>query len=78
VIEMTDVELLESFQRLSDGHWVCVKPVLIDGTVRNFAIAPGTAISPVNMFMGFDLARELEAAAARLTQRQAMQPQIVF
>jgi hypothetical protein len=62
---MTDQELLASFRHLPDGNWLCIKPVLIDGPARNIAITPGATISRVNMFMGFDLARELELAESR-------------
>jgi hypothetical protein len=64
---MTDQELLNSFRHLPDGNWLCIKPVLIDGSARNIAIVPGVTISRINMFMGFDLARELDLAEDRQT-----------
>jgi hypothetical protein len=58
---MTDQELLESFRHEKDGSWTCLKPVMIDGPVHNMAIMPGTTVTYVDMFMGFDLVRKLEA-----------------
>jgi hypothetical protein len=58
---MTDQELLESFRHEQDGTWTCLKPVMIDGPVHNMAIMPGTRVTYVDMFMGFDLVRKLEA-----------------
>lgn len=63
---MTDQELLSSFRRESNGDWTCIKPVLIDGTVRNVAFVPGVTVSHADIYMGVDMARELDAAAARL------------
>lgn len=63
---MTDEDLLSAFRREANGNWTCIKPVLIDGSVRNVGIMPGTTIFPADMYMGMDLARELEAAANRL------------
>jgi len=62
---MNDQDLLSSFHREANGSWTCVKPVLIDGTVRNMALVPGVNVSRVNLFMGFDLARQLDEAAER-------------
>lgn len=62
---MTDQDLLTSFRHLPNGNWLCIKPVLIDGPSSNIAIAPGATISRIDMIMGFDLARELDAAEAR-------------
>ena len=64
---MTDSELLSSFRREPNGDWTCIKPVLIDGTVRNVAFVPGVTVSRVNLFMGVDIARDLDEAAARQT-----------
>ena len=62
---MTDSELLSSFRQEANGDWICVKPVLIDGTVRNVAFVPGVTVSRVGLYMGVDIARELDEAAAR-------------
>ncbi|MCB2072895.1 MAG: hypothetical protein H6917_10310 [Novosphingobium sp.] len=62
---MTDSELLASFRREENGDWTCIKPVLMDGTVRNMAFAPGARVSHVDMFMGVDVARKLDEAASR-------------
>lgn len=62
---MTDAELLASFRREANGDWTCIKPVLMDGTVRNMAIVPGATVKHVDMVMGVDIARKLDEAAAR-------------
>ena len=64
---MTDSELLSSFRREANGDWTCIKPVLIDGTVRNVAFVPGVTVSRVDLYMGVDIARDLDEAAARQT-----------
>ena len=65
---MTDQEILSSFQHQPNGEWLCIKPVQIQGTARNFAVLPGASFSQGYMFMGVDLARELDQAATRLEQ----------
>ncbi|MCB2060417.1 MAG: hypothetical protein R3E09_16275 [Novosphingobium sp.] len=62
---MTDTELLASFRREANGDWTCIRPVLIDGTARNMAFAPGARVSHTDMFMGVDIARKLDDAASR-------------
>ena len=62
---MTDKELLSSFRREPNGDWTCIKPVMIDGPARNVAFVPGVTVSHVDIFMGVDLARDLDEAASR-------------
>lgn len=62
---MTDEQLLSSFRHDAGGDWTCIKPIMFDGTAHNVAVMPGTIVKKSDLFLGMDLARELEEAEAR-------------
>ena len=70
---MTEAQFLDRFQRQPNGEWACTKPIKIhpSGPVM---IEEGTSFSPGALFMGLDLAKELDQMAAKHrlpTARQA-------
>lgn len=62
---MTDEQLLSSFRREGEDSWICIKPILFDGTARNVAIMPGTVVTKADFPSHMDIAREIEEAEAR-------------
>jgi hypothetical protein len=62
---MTEVDFLNRFQRQANGVWVCTKPIKIDGPSGLVIIGQGTSFSPGILFMGLDLAKELDQMAAK-------------
>ena len=70
---MTEVQFLNRFQRKSNGDWSCTKPIKVNGPSGPIMISEGTLFSPGALFMGLDLARELDQMAAK-HHRAATQP----
>jgi hypothetical protein len=62
---MTEVEFLNRFQRQPNGVWACTKPIKIDGPKGPFVISQGTSFGPGFLFMGIDLAKELDQMASK-------------
>ena len=62
---MTEAEFLIRFQRQPTGAWACTKPIQIDGPVGPVLIGHGTSFGPGDLFMGLDLAKELDQMAAK-------------
>jgi hypothetical protein len=71
---MNEVEFLDRFQRQPNGVWGCTKPIKIDGPSGPVMIAQGTSFSPGALFMGLDLAKELDQMAA--THRSPSKPSV--
>lgn len=61
---MTEAEFLNRFQREPTGAWACTKPIKIDGPNGPVLIGQGESFSPGALFMGLDLAKELDRMAA--------------
>jgi hypothetical protein len=61
---MTEAEFLNRFQREQAGGWTCTKPIKIDGPNGPLFITQGQSFSPGTLFMGLDLAKELDRMAA--------------
>jgi hypothetical protein len=62
---MTEVQFLKRFQRQPNGEWACTKPIKINGPSGPLMIDEGTNFSPGALFMGLDLAKELDQMAAK-------------
>jgi hypothetical protein len=69
---MTEGEFLNRFQRQPNGAWACTKPIKVDGPSGPVIIGQGTSFGPGALFMGLDLAKELDQMAAK--QRIAPMP----
>lgn len=64
---MTDAELLSHFQRNPDGSWTTVKPIQLSSPGGgSIGAGPGMTFTRGVLFMGVNLAAELDAAAARV------------
>ena len=61
---MTEAEFLNRFQRGPTGAWACTKRLKIDGPKGPVLIAQGESFRPGALFMGLDLAKELDRMAA--------------
>jgi len=62
---MTEVEFLNRFQRHANGVWACTKSIKVDGPSGPVTIDQGTSFSPGALFMGLNLAKELDQMAAK-------------
>ena len=62
---MTELEFLSRFRRQPDGVWACTKPINIKGPNGPVVISRGASFSPGALFMGLDLANELDQMAAK-------------
>ena len=62
---MTEVQFLNRFKRQPNGEWACTKPIKINGPSGPLMIDEGTSFSPGALFMGLDLAKELDQMAAK-------------
>jgi len=71
---MTDEQLLTSFRHEKNGDWICIKPIMFDGTARNLAFLPGVKVKKSDYFLGMDIARELDEAEARRKSGTIRQP----
>jgi hypothetical protein len=70
---MTEVEFLNRFQRHSNGEWACTKPIRVNGPSGPVMINQGTLFQPGALFLGLDLAKELEQMAAKLRSRTSLE-----
>ena len=61
---MTEVEFVIRFQREPTGSWTCTKPLKIDGPNGPLFITQGQSFGPGAMFLGIELAKELDRMAA--------------
>jgi hypothetical protein len=61
---MTEAEFVSRFQREPTGSWTCTKPIKIDGPNGPLLIIAGQSFSPGVLFLGIDLAKELDRMAA--------------
>ena len=61
---MTEAEFVSRFQREPNGSWICTKPIKIDGPNGPLRIAGGQSFNPGGLFLGIDLAKELDRMAA--------------
>jgi hypothetical protein len=71
---MTELQFLERFQRQPDGAWACTKPIKVNGPSGAIMIDEGTNFCPGTLFMGLDLAKELDHMAAKHRQATATNP----
>ena len=62
---MTEVEFLKRFQRQPNGVWACTKPIKVDGPKGPIIIGQGASFGPGVLFMGLELAKELDQMAAK-------------
>ena len=63
---MTEAEFIGRFQREPTGSWICIRPIQVDGPNGPLLIAQGQSFSPGALFLGIDLAKELDRMAAML------------
>jgi len=61
---MTEAEFVSRFQREPTGAWACTKPIKIDAPNGPVLITQGQSFSPGALFMGLDLAKELDRMTA--------------
>ena len=62
---MSEAEFLSRFRREPTGAWACIKPIKIDAPGGPVIIGQGDNFSPGVLFMGLDLAKELDQMAAK-------------
>jgi hypothetical protein len=62
---MTELEFLNRFQRSPNGVWACTNPINVNGPNGLVVIGQGTRFGPGTLFLGLDLARELDQMAAK-------------
>jgi len=55
---------IKSFARLEDGSWLCIRPAEWDSPWGRIQVTQGARFTPGTTFMGVDLARVLDEAAA--------------
>jgi hypothetical protein len=70
---MTEVQFLDRFHRRPNGEWACTKPINVNGPTGLVMIEKGTSFRPGALFLGLDLAKELDQMAEkhRLLVRQS-------
>jgi hypothetical protein len=61
---VTEVEFLNRFQRQPKWRF-CTKPIKIDGPNGPIIIGQGASFEPGALFMGLDLAKQLDQMAAK-------------
>ena len=61
---MTESEFVSRFQREPTGSWTCTKPIKIEGPNGPVFITQGQSFSQGALFLGIDLAKELDRMAA--------------
>ena len=71
---MSEAQFLNRFQRQPNGEWACTKPIKIHGPSGPVMIEEGTSFSPGALFLGLDLAMELDQMAAKYRLPTARQP----
>jgi hypothetical protein len=62
---MTELEFLNRFQRSPNGIWACTKPINVNGPNGLVIIGQGARFGPGTLFLGLDLAKELDQMAAK-------------
>jgi hypothetical protein len=62
---MTEAQFLNRFQRQPNGDWACTKPIKVHGPSGPIMIEEETSFSPGALFLGVDLAMELDQMAAK-------------
>jgi hypothetical protein len=62
---MTETQFLNRFQRKPNGEWACTKPIKINGPSGPLMIEEGASFSPGALFLGIDLAMELDHMAQK-------------
>jgi hypothetical protein len=62
---MTELEFLNRFRRSPNGVWACTKPINVNGPNGLVVIDQGRRFGPGTLFMGLELARELDQMAAK-------------
>ena len=62
---MTELEFLNRFRRSPNGVWACTKPINVNGPNGPVVIDQGRRFGPGTLFMGLELARELDQMAAK-------------
>ena len=67
---MIEAQFLNRFQRQPNGEWACTKPIKIHGPSGPVMIEEGTSFSPGALFLGLDLATELDQKYRLPTVRQ--------
>ena len=70
---MTEVQFLDRFCRQPNGQWACTKPIKVNGPSGPVMIDEGASFPPGALFLGLDLAKELDQMAEkhRLLVRQS-------
>jgi hypothetical protein len=61
---MTEAEFVIRFQREPTGSWTCINPIKISDPNGPLLITRGQSFSPGALFLGIDLAKELDRMAA--------------
>jgi hypothetical protein len=61
---MTEAEFVIRFRREPTGSWTCINPIKISGPNGPLFITRGQSFSPGALFLGIDLAKELDRMAA--------------
>jgi len=61
---MTEVDFVNRFRREPAGSWTCKQPIKISGPDGPLFITQGQCFSPGFLFLGIDLARELDRMAS--------------
>ena len=64
-------DFVTHFCRNADGSWTCTSPATLDGPNGRIQVAVGSRFYPGTIFMGFDLAKWLEARIGSRAQRCA-------
>ena len=62
---MTEAQFLNRFQRQPSGEWACTKPINVNGPSGPVVIHEGATFVPGALFLGLDLAKELDQMAAK-------------
>jgi hypothetical protein len=62
---MTELEFLNRFRRSPNGVWACTKPINVNSPNGLVVIDQGRRFGPGTLFMGLELARELDQMAAK-------------
>jgi hypothetical protein len=68
----TEVEFLDRFQRQPNGVRACMRSTKVDGPSGPIMIDQGASFGPGTLFMGLDLAKELDQVAAKHPSREAL------
>jgi hypothetical protein len=68
---MTELQFLDRFQRHPNGAWACTKPINVNSPSGPVVIHEGATFVPGALFLGLDLAKELDQMAAKHRLRAA-------